>query len=277
MRPDEILDLSSSKNLSHFQARKEKNQTLFNVFFGTSILCIICILGVILKVPAREIRTVSYVFLFLFMGFIGGAAMLCATFFKFLATHHERNIAAYQKTTYPFANNIFMARVYFFISTLIFAIVINFVGDNLDKYTRQFERGEPREWAISLFVATLITIGVFFYTVGLNGVYQWALHLDHKIRAAHNYNARINIILPRFLIFLGVGLLLIFDVFLNDFYIANSLEAFAIEFEKDLRLIIIFSFISLFFNYLVFGAFSLFLWIHTIISYKNQDAENSQS
>jgi hypothetical protein len=275
MLHDDILDLSISKNLSHFQARKEKYQTLFNAFVGASILCVICILGVILKVPPRELRNVSYIFLFLFMGFVGGAAMLCAAFFKFLATHHQRNIAAYQETTYPFANDIFMSRVYFFLSTLIFAIVISFTGDTLDRYTRKFERGEPREWATSLFVATLITIGVFFYTVGLKGVYQWALHLDHKIRTATNYDARINIILPRFLIFLGLGLLIIFDVFLNNFQITNSLEAFAREFGHDLRLIIIFSFISLFFNYLVFGAFSLFLWIHTIISYKNQDAENT--
>jgi hypothetical protein len=224
------------------------------------ILCIVCTLGVILKVPPRELSNFSYLVLFFFAGFLGGAAMLCAPFYKFLATHHERNIAAYQKITYPFANDIFISRVCFFLSTLIFAIVISSTDENSEKYT-------------------LIAIIVFFYTVGLKGVYQWALHLDHKIRTATNYDARINIILPRFLIFLGIGLLLIFDNHFNNFYITNSLEAFAMEFghdsDKDWRMLIEFFTGSLFFNYLVFGAFSLFLWIHTILSFKNQDAENA--
>jgi hypothetical protein len=275
MRPDEILDFSPSKNLSHFQEKHEKNKKLFDTFFWLSGLCIVCILGIILKVPQRELDDVPYLPALLLLGFVGGATMLLATIFKFLATHHERNIAAYQATTYPFANNIFMARVYFLVSTLIFASVISFTGETLDKFTRNFERGTPRDWAISLFVATLIAISIFFYQVGLRGLYQWALYLDHKIRTANDYDTRINIILPRFLILLGIGLLLIFDVFLNNFQIIRTFEEFARAFGRDLRNIITFSMIALLINYLIYGAFSLFLWIHTIISYKNQDAENA--
>jgi hypothetical protein len=260
MRPDDILDFSPYNNISHFQGRKEKYQFYFLILVGMATFCIFCMLGVILKVPPREIELSYFWDLVFFAGFFGGTFMLCAPFYKFLATHHERNIAAYQKTTYPFANDIFISRVCFFLSTLIFAIVSSFTYENSEKNTS-------------------IPIIVFFYIVGLKGGYQWALYLDHKIRTATNYDARINIILPRFLIFLGLGLLIIFDVFLNNFYITNSLQAFAREFghdsDKDWRMLIGFFTDSLFFNYLVFGAFSLFLWIHTILSFKNQDAENA--
>ena len=273
MRPDEILDVFPSKSSSIFETYRAKNQNRFATCLRLSAFCIVLLILIILPLPSHSANEfVLFFLLLLFLSIIG--LMFCTTFFKFLATHHERNIDNNRDTTYQLKHNKYLSWVYFFASTLIFAIIISLTIKLSNNYTKTLEWGSAKNLAISLLFTIRVVIGISFCAVALKGAYHWALHLDHKIRTATNYKAHTRIILPRFLILLSLSLPLIFDNYFNNHQIISILEHFVNSCDRDWRMLIGFYAASLVFNYLVFIVFSLFLWIHTIKSYKNKDAAN---
>jgi hypothetical protein len=264
MRPDEISDVSSSKTPSIFGAYLLKNQKRFATFLKLSASAIFFWLGAVFIIPFYKLESTSYLPIF---AFVCGVLMLITTFFRFLITHHERNIAAEENQSLAPTQDSTQIYLHLFLSIFISALVISrvriFFNGCIDYYS-----WHRNQWALSSFAVVWLVIALFFIGLALKGAYRWALYLDQKIRKAKNYSERIDVIFLRFLGFLGVvvlGILLAEVVYQLVLDITGS----------DFRSIWMFILVGVFINFLIYGAFSLFLLIHTVRSYKNQHIETT--
>jgi hypothetical protein len=259
MRLDDILDFSTSKSSSIFETYREKNQKQFNIFLKLSAVAIFFLLGIIFIVPTDKLERTLY---FPILILVCGAIMLITTFFRFLITHHERNIATAEKQILAPTHDGAQTFLHLFLSIFVAAVTISRTNIILDNCIDYFNWSNNK-LALSFFAVIWSGIAIFFVCLAFKGAYHWALHLDQKIRKAKNYDARVDVILFRFLGFLFTSILsalligLIYSLVLN---ITNGHS----------RGISTFILVGFFINFLIYGAFSLFLLIHTIRNKKEK-------
>ena len=259
MRPDEILDVFPSKSSSIFETYRAKNQKKFNIFLKLSALAIFFLLGTVFIIPAYTLERSLY---FPIFAFVCGVVMLITTFFRFLITHHERNIATAEKQILAPTQDGAQAFLHIFLSIFVSALVISrsnvFFNVCIDYFN-----WSNNKLVLSFFAVIWSGIILFFACLALKGAYHWALHVDQKIRKAKNYDARVDVILFRFLGFLFTSILSVLLVGLIYGLVLNITNG-------DSRGTSTFILVGMFINFLIYGAFSLFLLIYTIRNKKTK-------